>query len=42
LWTTEHQWYGKSPWIIYHWLKSERGLTELGTFGGYTLYRINR
>src|SRR5258708_3730326 len=36
LWTTEHQWYGLSPWIIYHWLLG-RGMTEIGTHGNYTL-----
>jgi len=39
VWTTEHQWYGQSPWIIYHWLLN-RGLTEMGTYNNYTLYRI--
>src|SRR5262249_17331226 len=40
LWTTEHQWYGQSPWIIYHWLL-DRGITKIGTVGNYTLFRIN-
>jgi hypothetical protein len=42
VWTTEHQWRGKSPWIIYHWLLDNPGMTEIGKFGNYTLYRINR
>jgi hypothetical protein len=41
LWTTEHQWVGKSPWIVYHWLIDHPGLTAIGTFGNYTLFRIN-
>ncbi|MCC7449533.1 MAG: glycosyltransferase family 39 protein [Anaerolineae bacterium] len=41
LWTTEHQWVGKSPWIVYHWLLDHPGLTAIGTFGNYTLFRIN-
>ncbi len=42
VWTTEHQWRGESPWIIYHWLLDHPGMSEIGTFGSYTLYRINR
>ncbi len=41
LWTTEHQWVGKSPWIVYHWLTDHPGLTTIGSFGNYTLFRIN-
>ncbi len=41
VWTTEHQWYGQSPWTIYHWLL-KYGMTEIGTYGNYTLYRINQ
>jgi hypothetical protein len=41
-WTTERQWYGKSPWIVYHWLEDNPGLTEIGSFSIYTLYRIGR
>ncbi|MEP7287344.1 MAG: glycosyltransferase family 39 protein [Chloroflexota bacterium] len=40
--TTEHQWFGKSPWIIYHWLLDNPGLTQIGTFGNYTLYRVGQ
>lgn len=40
--TTEHQWYGKSPWVIYHWLNDHPGLIQIGTFGNYTLYRIGQ
>ena len=40
VWTTEHQWRGESPWAIYHWLLDHPGLSEIGTFGSYTLYRI--
>jgi hypothetical protein len=40
--TTEHQWYGQSPWIIYHWLLDNPGMTQIGMFGNYTLYRINQ
>lgn len=39
--TTENQWRGKSPWIIYHWLLDNPGMTRIGSFGNYTLYRIN-
>jgi hypothetical protein len=41
LWTTEHQWNGESPWIIYHWLLDQQGMVKIGTTGNYTLYRIN-
>ena len=40
VWTTEHQWPGKAPWIIYHWLLDNPGLDEIGTFSIYTLYRV--
>ncbi|MHB8627902.1 MAG: ArnT family glycosyltransferase [Aggregatilineales bacterium] len=41
VWTTEHQWQGKTPWIIYHWLLDQPGLTEIGQYSVYTLYRVN-
>jgi hypothetical protein len=41
LWTTEFQWKGESPWLIYHWLLDHPGMSKIGSFGNYTLYRIN-
>ncbi len=40
VWTIDHQWVGKSPWKIYYWLRDQVGMTQIGTFGLYTLYRI--
>ena len=40
VWTTEHQWQGKAPWLVYHWLLSNPGLDEMGTFDIYTLFRV--
>ncbi len=41
VWTTEHQWQDKAPWRIYHWLLDQPGLTEIGSYSVYTLYRVN-
>ncbi len=41
VWTTENQWQGKAPWLIYHWLLDNPGMTELGQYSVYTLYRVN-
>jgi hypothetical protein len=41
VWTTEHQWRGESPWVIYHWLLDHPGMSEIGKVGNYTLYRIS-
>lgn len=40
VWNIEHQWAGRDPQLDYHWLRDQRGLTKLGTYGNYTLYRI--
>ncbi len=40
VWTTEHQWVGKTPWLIYHWLLDHPGLTPIGSYSIYTLYRV--
>lgn len=40
VWGIENQWLGKSPWIAYHWLESNRGLVHLGRYGNYHLFRI--
>lgn len=38
--TTETQWQGKTPWLIYHWLLDQPGLMRIGSYGAYTLYRV--
>jgi 4-amino-4-deoxy-L-arabinose transferase-like glycosyltransferase len=40
LWQIEHQWVGRSPQLAVRWLGENRGLTAIGRFGVYTLYRI--
>lgn len=40
VWTTEHQWQGKAPWQVYHWLLDQPGLNEIGSYSIYTLYRV--
>jgi 4-amino-4-deoxy-L-arabinose transferase-like glycosyltransferase len=40
VWNVERQWAGHAPQIAYHWLRDQRGLTEMGRHGPYTLYRI--
>lgn len=40
IWHVEHQWQGHAPQIVYHWLRDQRGLTQLGRHGGYTLFRV--
>ena len=40
IWVIEHQWAGRSPEIAYDWLRDQRGLTPLGHFGNYQLFRI--
>jgi hypothetical protein len=42
VYTTEHQWYGQPLWVLYHWLKDNPGLEEIGANGNYTLYRIGQ
>ena len=39
--SVESQWLNQAPWINYHVLRDEVGLTELGAQGNYTLYRVN-
>lgn len=41
VWNIENQWAGREPQIAYHWLRDERGLTQLGRNGYYTLFRID-
>jgi O-antigen/teichoic acid export membrane protein len=41
LWAIENQWTGKDPWIAYHWLDENPGLTHLGRHGNYHLLRVN-
>ncbi|RMF80067.1 MAG: phospholipid carrier-dependent glycosyltransferase [Chloroflexi bacterium] len=36
----ESQWAGREPQIAYHWLRDNRGLTEIGRYGAYTLFRV--
>lgn len=40
LWDITYQWAGREPDIAYHWLSDQRGLTRLGQYGNYTLFRI--
>lgn len=40
LWDIEHQWAGREPDIAYQWFFDLRGLTRLGQYGYYTLFRI--
>ncbi len=40
LWEIENQWAGHAPQIVYHWLRDERGLTQIGKQGNYTLFRV--
>jgi 4-amino-4-deoxy-L-arabinose transferase-like glycosyltransferase len=40
-WEIENQWQGLTPQMVYHWLRDERGLTQLGKHGNYTLFRVN-
>ncbi len=40
-WNVVNQWEGRAPHIAYRWLRRERGLTEIGRFGYYTLYRVS-
>jgi hypothetical protein len=37
---TENQWQGKTPWLIYHWLLDQPGMSEIGQYNVYTLYRV--
>jgi hypothetical protein len=41
LWVIENQWQGREPYIAYHWLDDNRGLTRLERYGNYTLFRID-
>jgi 4-amino-4-deoxy-L-arabinose transferase-like glycosyltransferase len=41
VWTTEHQWPGKAPWVVYHWLLDHSGMDEIGSYSIYTLYRVH-
>jgi hypothetical protein len=36
----ETQWTGRAPQADFHWLRDKRGLTELGRYGYFTLYRV--
>lgn len=40
VWNIENQWQGHEPQTDYHWLRDERGLTEMGKMGYYTLFRV--
>lgn len=40
VWQIENQWDGRAPQIAFHWLRDVRGLTELGRYGNYTLFRV--
>jgi 4-amino-4-deoxy-L-arabinose transferase-like glycosyltransferase len=40
VWHVENQWQGHSPQIVYHWLRDQRGLTQLGRHGNYTLFQV--
>jgi hypothetical protein len=36
----EGQWLNQAPWSNFHLLRDRPGLTEVGTAGGYTLFRV--
>jgi hypothetical protein len=40
LWDIQHQWAGREPDTVYQWLRDHRGLTQMGQFGYYTLFRV--
>lgn len=37
----EQQWVGRSPELTYRWLRENPGLTALGHWGSFTLYRVD-
>jgi hypothetical protein len=39
--SVETQWLGRSPSDNYRWLREGPGLTELGSHGSFTLFRVN-
>ncbi len=39
-WVVVNQWAGLSPQIAYHWLRDQRGLTQIGRKGNYTLFKV--
>jgi O-antigen/teichoic acid export membrane protein len=41
LWAIENQWVGKDPWLAYHWLDENPGLSYTGRHGNYHLLRVN-
>lgn len=41
VWNIENQWNGRDPQRDYHWLRDHRGLTRLGKFDNYVLFRIS-
>jgi 4-amino-4-deoxy-L-arabinose transferase-like glycosyltransferase len=40
VWQIENQWNGREPQFAYHYLRDQRGLSEIGRNGNYTLFRI--
>src|SRR5262249_40185009 len=36
----EQQWAGRDPQKDFHWFRDTRGLTKLGDYGYFTLYKI--
>ncbi len=40
VWDIENQWAGRDPQLDYHWMRDHRGLIKLGTYGYYTLYKV--
>jgi hypothetical protein len=39
-WALEHQWQGHAVQAAYHWLRDVRGLTPLGQYGYFQLYKV--
>jgi Dolichyl-phosphate-mannose-protein mannosyltransferase len=39
--SVESQWLNQAPWINYHLMRDDVGLTERGSQGNYTLYQVN-
>ena len=40
--SVESQWLNQAPWINYHHLRDDVGLTERGSQGNYTLYQVDQ
>jgi 4-amino-4-deoxy-L-arabinose transferase-like glycosyltransferase len=41
VWSIENQWVGLTPEIVYEWFREQRGLTQIGRFQNYTLFKVS-